>query len=460
MTPFLYKIAEVFYAQYGNDLYRHTFVFPNRRAGFFFQKYLAEIAGKPLFSPSVITIQELFISFSSYRLADKIEMLVILYKHFGKVSGSDESFDDFLFWGEMLLNDFNDVDKYMADAKQLLRNVQDLRSMDDDLTHLTEKQIEAIRRFWTNFMPVGESESKQKFQKTWQILYELYLSFREELQQNGLAYEGMMFREVAEHARAQEGLPSESYIFVGLNALTPAETVLLEHLKNRGIADFYWDYDSPMVRDSQNRASLWVKENLQRFPSRFKLKEKDGEGKESETDRQQKTKIEVVGIPSGVGQAKHLSQILSGLIGSGDIPDPEEAINTAVVLPDERLLLPVLYSIPEEIGKINVTMGYGLSYSSISALMEHIAGLQRNMRESAGEKVFYHRNVLSILNHALVYKTAGEESDLLKTHILTNNRIVVSQAEFPSHPLFQLIFRPLNGWNDIFSYLKDITPPV
>lgn len=456
MTPFLYKIAEVFYAQYGNDLYRHTFVFPNRRAGFFFQKYLAEIAGKPLFSPSVITIQELFISFSSYRLADKIEMLVILYKHFGKVSGSDESFDDFLFWGEMLLNDFNDVDKYMADAKQLLRNVQDLRSMDDDLTHLTEKQIEAIRRFWTNFMPIGESESKQKFQKTWQILYELYLSFREKLQQSGLAYEGMMFREVAEHARAQEGLPSESYIFVGLNALTPAETVLLEHLKNRGIADFYWDYDSPMVRDSQNRASLWVKENLQRFPSRFKLKEKDGDGKESETDRQQKTNIEVIGIPSGVGQAKHLSQILSGLIGSGDIPDPEEAINTAVVLPDERLLLPVLYSIPEEIGKINVTMGYGLSYSSISALMEHIAGLQRNMRESAGEKVFYHRNVLSILNHALVYKIAGEESDLLKTYILTNNRIVVSQAEFPPHPLFQLIFRPLNGWNDIFSYLKDI----
>ncbi len=476
MTPFLYKIAELFYAQYGNDLYRHTFVFPNRRAGFFFQKYLAEIAGKPLFSPSVITIQELFGSMSSCRLADKIEMLVMLYDHFGEISGSDESFDDFLYWGEMLLNDFNDVDKYMADAKQLFRNVHDFRSMDDDLAHLTEKQKDAIRRFWTNFMPVGESETKRKFQETWQILYQLYTSFRTELQQKGLAYEGMMFREVAERARSGEldytgnggvtdgegnkdrqekqgegGSQSTNYIFVGLNALTPAETVLLEHLKHRGIADFYWDYESPQVQDSQNRASLWVKENLRRFPSRFILHDSDRASASS-----QKANIEVIGIPSGVGQAKHVTQILSRLIGSGAIPNPDEAINTAIVLPDERLLLPVLYSIPEEIEKINVTMGYGLSYSSISALMEHIAGLQRNIRESAGEMMFYHRNVLSILNHPLVYTSAKEEVEALKTYILTNNRIVVSDSEFPQHPLLQLIFRPLTAWHDIFEYIKDI----
>ncbi len=471
MTPFLYKTAELFYSHYGNELYRYTFVFPNRRAGFFFQKYLAEIAAKPLFSPSIVTIQELFASLSPYRPADKIKMLVMLYDYFGKVSGSDESFDDFLYWGEMLLNDFNDVDKYMADAKQLFRNVQDLRSMDDDLTHLTEKQIEAIRRFWTNFMPVGESETKKKFQETWQILYELYSSFRAGLQEKGLAYEGMLFREVAERARTgdldytvneiglgregipdrrekREGLQSECYIFVGLNALTPAETVLLEHLKNRGIADFYWDYESPQVKDSQNRASLWVNENLRRFPSRFIIQDEEDDGA--------KTSIEVVGIPSGVGQAKHVTQILSRLIESGDISDPEEAINTAIVLPEEGLLLPVLYSIPGEVGKINVTMGYGLSYSSISALMEHIAALQRNIRESDGQMMFYHRDVLSILNHPLVYKFAKEEAAALKTYILTNNRIVVSQVEFPPHPLLRMIFRPLTGWRDIFEYIKNI----
>lgn len=459
MTPFLYKIAEVFYTRYGNELYRHTFVFPNRRAGFFFQKYLAEIAGKPLFSPSVITIQELFTSLSPYHPADRIEMLVMLYNHFGRLSSSDESFDDFLYWGEMLLNDFNDVDKHMTDAKQLFRNIQDFRSMDDDLTHLTEKQKEAIRRFWTNFMPVGESETKKKFQEIWQILYELYTSFRTELQEKGLAYEGMMFRDVAECARKGEldnmENQSASYLFVGLNALTPAEAVLLEHLKNLGIADFYWDYDSPQVHDIQNRASLWVKENLQRFPSKFMLQD-SGDGVKADTGRKEKTNIEVVGIPSGVGQAKHVAQILSRLIGSGAIPNPDEAIDTAIVLPDERLLLPVLYSIPEEIGKINVTMGYGLSYSSISALIEHIAGLQRNIRQSAGEMMFYHRNVLSILNHPLVYKITKEEAEAIKRYILTYNRIVLSEAEFPRHPLFQLIFRPLTVWHDIFGYIKNI----
>lgn len=185
MTPFLYKVAELFLKEYGSDLYKHTFVFPNRRAAMFFQKYLAEIAEKPLFSPSTLTIQELFSSFSSFQQADRIEMLVMLHKHYIKISGSDESFDDFLYWGEMLLNDFDDVDKYLVDAKQLFRNVHNFRSLDDDLSYLNEKQIEAIRRFWTNFMPAEGSTTKEKFQETWKILYELYDSFRGDLIQLG-----------------------------------------------------------------------------------------------------------------------------------------------------------------------------------------------------------------------------------------------------------------------------------
>lgn len=456
MTPFLYSIAELFYARYGNALYQHTFVFPNRRAGFFFQKYLAEIAGKPIFSPSVLTIQELFTSLSSYRLADRIELLVMLYDHYVKISGSDESYDDFLFWGEMLLNDFDDVDKYMVDAKQLFRNVHDLKSMDDDMSHLSETQREAIRRFWINFMPVGDSETKKSFQETWKVLYELYTSFREELQQKGLAYEGMMFREVAESSGEERLDPNGSCIFVGLNALSPSETQLLEQLKRRGLADFYWDYDSPLVCDPQNRASLWVKDNLLRFPSALTLPQREKDDVCEDALQKQKTSIEVIGVPSGVGQAKHVTQLLSQLIKSGAINDPNEAIETAIVLPDERLLLPVLYSIPEEIGKINVTMGYGLSNSSISALMEHIAALQRNKRESSGEMLFYHRNVLSVLNHPLVYKAATEEVDAFKHHILTNNRVVLSVKEFPAHPLLSSIFIPLPEWRSIFDYLKNI----
>lgn len=345
MTPFLYRIASTFYQQYGDDLYRLTFVFPNRRAGVFFQKYLAEVAEKPIFSPNIITISELFESLSEYRLADRIEMLVMLYDHYRRISESVESFDEFLFWGEMLLNDFSDVDKHLADARQLFRNVQDLKSMDSDMSYLTESQIEAIRRFWTNFLPIEGNDTKKEFLELWRILFELYTSFREELHRKGLAYEGMLFREVVERAKAKKEMPItfSEIVFVGFNAITPAESALMAHFHNLKIADFYWDYASPLVRDKQNKASLWAQENLLRFPSRFEIEE--------ENSSEEKPIIEVVGIPSGVGQAKQVSQILSQLVENKSIPNSNEAINTAIVLPDENLLLPVLYSIPSEIGK-------------------------------------------------------------------------------------------------------------
>ena len=209
MTPFLHRIAEVFYSHFGNELYKHTFVFPNRRAGVFFQKYLAEIAGKPIFSPQIITIQELFESLSDYQTADKIEILVMLYERYIDISKSDELFDDFLYWGEMLLNDFNDVDKHLVDAKQLFRNIHNLKSIDDDMSYLTEEQVKVIQRFWDNFTPYEDNETKREFLETWQILFELYTAFREVLHQKGYAYEGMLFREVADRAKQKEniGLP-------------------------------------------------------------------------------------------------------------------------------------------------------------------------------------------------------------------------------------------------------------
>ena len=453
MTPFLHQIAEIFFTQYGNDLYKHTFVFPNRRAGVFFQKYLAEIAGKPIFSPKILTIQELFESLSPYLIADRIEMLVILYEKYIVISQSDELFDDFLYWGEMLLNDFNEVDKHVANAEQLFKNVQNLKSIESDMSFLSPSQIEAIQRFWVGFMPAEGNNTKEKFLETWQILLQLYTSFRAELHQKGFAYEGMLFREVAERAKNKENfdLPFSDIVFVGLNALTPAEENLLIYLRNLGVADFYWDYDSPQVRDPQNRASLWVRENLQRFPSKFPIAASN-----RLLDEEIKPQIELIGIPSAVGQAKHVTQILSRLIQENGIANPSEAIKTAIVLPDENLLLPVLYSIPQEIEKINVTMGYGLSHSSIASLIEDVADLQRNIRRQNNETMFYYRFVQALLNHPLIVSSAQTESEALKTHILTHNRVMVAQSEIPEHPLFQLIFKPITDWKNISEYLQNI----
>jgi CRISPR/Cas system-associated exonuclease Cas4 (RecB family) len=415
----------------------------------FFRKYLAEITSKPLFSPAVLTIQELFASLSTYSQADRIEMLVTLYKHFKRISGSEESFDDFIFWGEMLLNDFDDVDKYLVDAEQLFVNVHDFRLLDDDLTHLDENQIEAMRRFWDNFMPFEGNDTKEKFHETWKILLDLYTSLRDELQNNSIAYEGMIFRDVAEKALKDEFefANDKSFIFVGFNLLSPSETTLFNYLKRKGNADFYWDYDSPLVHDDNNRASFRVKDNLRLFPSNYQLEI---------TEEEVKSKIELIGVPSGVGQAKHISNIITDLINKGEIENPNEAINTAIVLPDENLLVPVLYSIPKEIGKINVTMGYSLSHSSIASLVEHISLLQQNQRKWNNEVAFYHRYVKAILNHPLIILSAKQKADELKEHILKYNRVVVPVSEITEDPLLKLIFTPITKWSEISSYLHVI----
>lgn len=450
MIPFLYNVAEAFFKQYGNKVSGFTFVFPNRRAGLFFQKYLSQIAKRPVFSPEILTISDLFTRLSGLETADRIEQLFILYDSYKNLSGTEETFDEFLFWGEMLLNDFDDVDKYLVDARQLFSNIQDLKEIDAGFGFLTEEQIIAIRRFWASFIPVGDSERKREFLEMWQVLFELYTSLRDELRVRGLAYEGMIFREVAEKAKAdmEMELPSEKIVFVGLNAHSISEEQLLKYLKRKGVADFYWDYSSSLVKDPDNKASAFIDRNKVQFPSELTLKPED--------IPMEKPILEVIGIPSAVGQAKFVHSIVRKLMDDKQITSADQALNTAVVLSDENLLLPALYSIPEEIDKINVTMGYGLINSSIAGLMDHIFELQRNIRESSGARFYYFRFVLPILNHRYILSIVGDIARKLQQQIIQYNKVQVAISEFEVHPLLALIFKPIDDWTSFAPYLRDI----
>lgn len=450
MTPFLYNVAQAYYKHYGQEVSNFTFVFPNRRAGLFFQKYLSEIARKPIFSPEILTVTDLFGRLSGLNSADRIEQLFMLYDIYKRVSGSLETFDEFLFWGEMLLNDFDDVDKYLVDAHQLFSNIQDLKEIDAGFSYLTEDQIIAIRRFWSSFIPVGENDRKKEFLEMWQVLFALYTSLRSELRSRGLAYEGMIFREVAERAQAKEDitLPFERIVFVGLNGHSKSEEELLKYLQGRGIADFYWDYSSSLVKDPDNKASFFIDKNKMLFPSQLSLA--------AEALEIEKPVLEVIGIPSVIGQAKYVHTILEKLIDEERITSSDKALKTALVLPDENLLLPTLYSIPKEIDKINVTMGYGLVNSSIAGLMDHIFELQRNIRIVSGAAGYYYRFVLSILNHRYIASVVGDEAVRLRTEIIQYNKVLVSVADLSTHPLLSLVFKPLAHWSDVASYLRDV----
>jgi CRISPR/Cas system-associated exonuclease Cas4 (RecB family) len=446
MKPFLQQVATLFYQHYGEEIRHFAFVFPNRRAGLFFRKYLSQVAGKPLFAPAILTVDGLFLQLSDLAPADHLRMLFLLYRIYSRRSGGSERFDDFVFWGEMLLKDFDDVDKYLVDARRLFVNITDLREIDRDLGYLNPVQIEAIRAFWSSFHPVeGASENRRRFLHVWELLYAIYDEFRSTLAAEGQGYEGMIFRGVVERIE-REGhceLPYRKVVFTGLNALSAAETKLLQLLGKQGVADFYWDCGSKMVVDPHNRASLFVTAHLKRFPSELALP----------PEKLDVPEIELIGVPSGIGQAKHVHALLREMLDGRMAMDPEEALRTAIVLPDERLLIPVLNSIPKEIEHVNVTLGYPLSGTPVASLMEAVLLLRKNVRAADGRYAFYHRDVLPVLNHQYVRAVCGEEAAQLAKDIAERNRIYVDASDLGRSRLLSLIFSPLEEADAISDYL-------
>ena len=444
MKPFLYQVATLFYQQYGAEIHRLAFVFPNRRAGLFFQKYLSEISEKPLFSPSILTINDLFMQLSGKHPADKIQMLFRLYELYKQRSGSSESFDEFIYWGEMLLNDFDDIDKYMVDARMLFRNVSDLKSLDDDFNYLSPEQVQAIRSFWSSFYPKGDSPNQQHFLELWEILYDLYAGLRTSLAKDGYGYDGMIFREVVEQLEKEpmSDFPFDQVVFVGLNALSVSEERLLLALQKKGVADFYWDYVGPWVTDPDNKASFFLERNLRLFPSRMQLP----------VTEPVQAEIRVMGVPSAIGQAKQVYPILQALADEQQLTD-ESALRTAIVLPDEHLLVPVLNAIPEAIQHINVTMGYPLAGTPVAALMEYILTLQKNIRYIDRVPVFYFRDVLPILNHQYVMAAAPEEVSQLVKDMTAGNRIYVHAVDLNRHELLSILFTPVQNTEELSDYL-------
>ncbi|MDR1380333.1 MAG: PD-(D/E)XK nuclease family protein [Tannerella sp.] len=429
MTPFLKQIATLFLDRYGAEIRRLAFVFPNRRSGIFFRRYLSEVAGRPLFSPSIMTIDDLFRRLSPKQPADRIKLLFMLYDIYRRQSGTDETFDDFICWGEMLLNDFDDVDKYLVDARQLFTNVTDLNRIDRQFSSLTPSQIQAIRSFWSSFAREidGSDANRQFFLHAWELLYPVYAELRERLAAEGLAYEGMIYREVAENLEKLPPLPFRKIVFTGLNALTAAERALLQHLKEQGVADFYWDYASEKIRDTDNRASFFVTENLRMFPSEYALPE--------ETPEQ--TRFEIIGIPSRIGQAKQAGALL------GELPEGETAgaaMRTAIVLPDEQLLMPVLNSIPETVSRINVTLGYPLSGTPVATLMNTLQSLQKNIRRTDGQVHFHHRDVTAVLRHRYVSSVLPAETAALIKNITERNQAYIPLSSLETAPLLKLLF--------------------
>lgn len=448
MNSFLYRVAEAYYNTYGGHISDYTFVFPNRRAGLFFRMHLSQLTDKPLFSPEIITINDCFASASSLQIADRLNNLFLIYRIYKKISGSDESFDSFVFWGEMLLNDFDEVDKYLVDAKQIFRNVTELKEIEQLFNVLSDKQLEVIQQFWKNFLPVSEEKTKQEFIATWKVLSEVYSEFVSHLKSDELGTEGLICREVVEKLRNGadiESWKSKQFVFIGFNALNPCEKALMYELQKRSQADFYWDYESPMLRDSDNPASLFYAENISVFPSKHSIRTVE-EPFENKT-------VKLVGIPSAVGMTKYVYSTLEKIRENDS--KSKGWMNTAVVLPDESLLLPLLYAFPPSIEKINITMGYPLGSTPVSGLISQLFDLQSRIR-SGNKTFFYHKNVTDILNHQYVSQIYTADSEFVLSEMVRYNMIYVDVKLLRKNALFELIFSPVSSVPEFLNYLLSI----
>lgn len=363
METFLKQVAQDLFSKLNGDFSNVAVVFPNKRASLFFNEYLSAQAEHPIWSPTYISISELFRKCSDLNVGDPVKLVCDLYKVFKEESGSNEALDDFYFWGEMLISDFDDADKNMADTETLFSNLKDLNDLTDRYEFLEEEQKEALAQFFANFNIEESTQLKQRFITTWDVLGKVYSKYKSLLKSQSIAYEGMMYREVTENFDIDQ-LPYSKYVFVGFNVLNKVEHTLFEKLNKAGKALFYWDYDNYYLNRCPHEAGEFIRRNLKDFPS--ELPSDLFSNLDNDKD------ITVIKSPTENGQARYLPQWIR------DNLTPSEK-ETAVVLCNESLLQPVLHCLPENVKHINITMGFPLSqtpaYSFLNALIElHISG--------------------------------------------------------------------------------------
>lgn len=437
MTPFLRQIAELFYKEQGTSISDTCFVFPSRRAGKFFIKHLKDIANETLLAPECLTISEFFDSLSpDFEKEEKIGLLFHLYDSYKTITGYTESFNEFIGIGEIILKDFNDIDNYLVNAKYIFSNIEELKRYEKE-NLLTEEQIKCIEKFLGLFTE-DCSEYKQKTYKLWNMMLEIYNHFKEKLSSEKICYDGMQHRMVVENPIAENLLPNQ-VVFIGFNALDGTTRRLFDILSNKGIADFYWDYDfkyAEISEDKYNKAHYFTKENLQKYKSKYNL----------EKESYPETTIHTIGCSSNIGQTKYSNEILK------NISKEDNGINTALILADESLLIPMLYAIPEK-ESVNITMGYPIKYTTTYNFVDLFLKLHKNFK---AEKGFNNKDANEIIDHPYIKNLCNEDIDKLDKTIY--NTLYISENKFDSNnDLIKLIFTPCDDYNKLLVRLLEIT---
>ena len=409
MNSFLQYVARDMLAKHPEGLNDVAVVFPNKRASLFFNQALCDEVGKPLWSPAYIAISDLFRRHSELQVPDPIQLVFRLYNVFCEVTDSCESLDHFYSWGQLLLADFDDLDKNMADADKLFINLEAWQEL-KDFSFLTEAQRQSLEDFFGKVM--DDTEMQQRFNDVWRHLGTIYHRYRQSLEADGLAYEGMLYRRVVQSRDID--FHYRHYIFVGFNLLQKVEQRLFRRLKEEGRAEFYWDYDEAFVRDN-HEAGRHIAANLDKFPNELSPQRISAGLSHDEiyTAMSVPKDIAYISAPTENIQARYVAEWLrqNGRIADGS--------RTVIVLGNENLLETVVHCLPDEVKDVNITTGYPLASSPVGTLVNALIDLQLHGHTDHSDN-YRLRQVAQVLRHPYAKYISADCSALLQ-HLAAHN---------------------------------------
>lgn len=420
---FLEKIAQVILKDYSNNLSNTVIILPNKRAKIFLIEALKNQIETNIICPKIISIEDFIQEISSIRTIDSIELIFEFYEVYLKLTDvkNQQSFDLFANWAKMLLQDFNEIDRYLLDPNHVLSYLKD---------------IEDIKKWGI------EVENKTKLLENyidfWKLLPNYYQTFYNHLLQKGIGYQGLIYREAVNNLNSfSKSIANRKYIFAGFNALNAAEEKIVQHLLLTNQAKIYWDIDQTFLNDPFHDAGLFIRRFKEKW-SHYKTNQFEWIANDF---LKNKKNIKIIGTPKSIGQAKITGEIIENLI----LENPEISLDkVAVVLGDENLLIPLLYSLPSNVDALNITMGFSSKNNPAQIVIAklfkmHTAALSRNGKNY----VFYYKDILSILTHPLIEPYSNTRA-LVNTIIEFNYTFITHQKILELNPnpsdLFLLLF--------------------
>tara|TARA_R110002049_G_scaffold207188_1_gene377636 strand:+ start:5971 stop:8724 length:2754 start_codon:yes stop_codon:yes gene_type:complete len=381
-----------------------TFVLPSKRAGLFLKHQIAQVAQETIFSPKIISIETFVEELAELKTISNTELLFEFYEVYTKHTQKEslDTFESFSKWAQILLQDFNEIDRYLIPQKNIFEYLSDIQ----DLKH------------WS--VEGNQTDFIKKYLAFWHRLNTYYSKFTEQLLNKNMGYQGIVYRKAAENVNTYiQNSPNIKHVFLGFNALNTAEETIIQALLENQLAKIYWDIDAKFINNSKHDAGLFARHHKKNWHY-FKTHPFNWI-----TENYSKEKnITIYGVPKNISQSKYIGTLLSNLKEKRG-----HLNNTAVVLGDENLLIPVLNSLPNNIDALNITMGFPLKSIPLASLFEHLFQIHKNTSDS-----FYYKDVINVLSHQFIrplfYVDGIDYASKIIATINDNNIIYLNTKRF------------------------------